>query len=60
MDPNANLQELYAYAARIIFMTENGGDEADLARVAKCLAENFLALDDWIANGGFLPSAWQR
>lgn len=53
MDPNANLKELLAWAnARA-----EGEADDDADRYA---AELVLALDEWIAGGGFLPKRWQR
>lgn len=53
MDPNANLEE----QLRIADAIESGtADDDDIAR----LAELVRSLDEWLTNGGFLPSAWQR
>ena len=54
MDPNANLAEQRRIAARMI---EN---DEDRPLLAYRLAELVEALDEWITNGGFLPSAWVR
>lgn len=59
MDPNANLKEMLELAASIQEAYEdedgNGIDQDDANR----LAELVEALNGWIRNGGFLPSAWQ-
>lgn len=57
MDPNANLDEQLQLADRILAFDELGDiDPDDSVR----LAELVKSLDEWITNGGFLPSAWQR
>jgi hypothetical protein len=55
MDPNANLAAQLRMARRI---TEGvSGRDYDIADVDR-LAELVLALNEWIARGGFLPAAW--
>lgn len=52
MDPDATLaeiRELLADAERVGWVKD--GDR---------LAELISALDTWIINGGFLPTAWRR
>ncbi len=51
MDPNANLKEQIEICKRIL---AEDVDESDAPR----LADLVLALNEWIAKGGFLPSAW--
>jgi hypothetical protein len=53
MDPNANLAEQRAIAARIIAEQESSGDAARLADLVD-------ALDGWLSNRGFLPRRWTR
>ena len=53
MDPNANLQEQLQLADLIL---DGLGTRANAER----LAELVVALDEWIAKGGFLPSKWLR
>jgi len=49
MDPNAALDELIGLATSDL---REFGDEVHR------LAELVLALDDWLARGGFLPTRW--
>jgi hypothetical protein len=56
MDPNANLAEQRRIVARI---NEEQYSAKDLIYDAIRLAELVQALDEWIAKGGFLPTAWQ-
>lgn len=50
MDPNEALRVLRAMVEAV--MTGDGCASVDE------LAEQFDALDEWIARGGFLPAAW--
>lgn len=52
MDPNANLFRQVTLATRVIA----GADDFDMTE----LAELVLNLDNWIRQGGFLPTAWER
>jgi hypothetical protein len=58
MDPNSNLAEQRRIAARLIEASDAGEppNETDALR----LAELCQALDEWIANGGFLPADWSK
>lgn len=56
MDPTANLREQIALADQII-KSESGNPQWSPAIE---LAELVLALNDWIAGGGFLPEQWQQ
>lgn len=53
MDPNANLREQLALAAKAI------DDGSRVSHDARRLAELVLALDDWLQAGGFAPAAWK-
>jgi len=56
MDPNEALERLLSTARCIL-----GGEAGDMFdESADELAEQVLALDEWLRKGGFLPSAWQR
>lgn len=55
MDPSANLAEMRRIVARV-----NEGDSTDHSADLVRLAELFDALDNWIAGGGFLPTAWAK
>jgi len=58
MDPDENLAQQRVLAALLMEQIENlrDIDETDVLR----LSELVIALDEWIAGGGFLPAAWQR
>ena len=68
MDPNATLQRLRELCSEAIDLTDVDPDELehspDRDEALECLAgeiaELFQALDGWLSNGGFKPSAWQR
>jgi len=55
MDPNANLAEQLEIACRLL--GTDCLDKSDLPDAVR-LAELVLALDEWIGQGGFLPSHW--
>lgn len=56
MDPNANLKEQREIVAR---MLDDDAESPDgFANDATRLAELVQALDEWLTNGGFLPSEW--
>lgn len=57
MDPNENLRQQRALAARLIEAAENGREvsEDDVLE----LSELVVALDNWLAAGGFPPDAWR-
>lgn len=50
MDPNEALRVVREAARRLL-------DEYD-AEAAYELAERFVALDEWLTRGGFLPAVW--
>ena len=58
MDPDANHAEQMKLAARLMEAIENGRDvdRDDALR----LTELVIALDEWLASGGFLPRAWRK
>ena len=58
MDPDANLEEQLALAHAIA--DDDGESEDGFADDATRLAELVIALDEWIAKGGFLPTTWQK
>ena len=51
MDPNTALAMMLRWANRAIEDPESSVHDIDQA-------ERILALDEWIANGGFLPTRW--
>lgn len=59
MDPNATHKELKELATKVRADYEdhvrNGVDQDDADRLAQLV----LAMDEHLANGGFLPTAWQ-
>lgn len=54
MDPDECLKEIRKLTMLIGVAT----DPNDFVGYAADLAEHVEALDEWIANGGFLPKAW--
>ena len=58
LDPDENLREQKKIAADLLRAQERGGFSSfdDVAR----LAELVLALDEWMAKGGFPPNAWKQ
>lgn len=51
MDPDENYQSLKRLAERELAEGDGKSDR---------MAELFLALDEWISGGGFLPKPWRR
>lgn len=51
MDPDEALKLLQGLARRL---------EDDVDEEAREMAERFIALDDWLSQGGFLPREWAR
>lgn len=60
MDPNKTLEEMLALAKRLenAMDTEEYPDDLALGEDAEELAALVLALDGWLAKGGFMPGAW--
>jgi len=56
MDPNQNLTDLIVICER---WEEWGSLDIDPVAAMDRLTELFLALDDWIAGGGFIPDRWR-
>jgi len=55
MDPNQVLADLMELTARVDSETEPlTSDDAEQ------MAEKFIALNDWMRKGGFLPTAWAK
>lgn len=54
MDPNEALKAIREMIAN--YNSEKGISGWDL----EALVQNFAALDQWIASGGFLPEAWSK
>lgn len=57
MDPNANLEEQREIRAQIL---EGRGNFYANPQHAIRLAELSEAMDTWLTNGGFLPTAWKE
>jgi len=53
MDPDLALAEALDLAVRLIDEEAEDGDDVRLAELV-------LALNRWMASGGFMPSAWER
>ena len=67
MDPNVTLNEMRELAQRLLHSESYPGaigTDQGAASAAKRwsdgyrLAELFVALDEWIVKGGFLPESW--
>lgn len=59
VDPNALLAQLRD-AARSTMDAWDDPELSDTVTVNEMqMAEAFLSLDDWVARGGFLPTAWR-
>jgi hypothetical protein len=55
MDPNETLSQIRAKLADL----ETPLDDSDDAwNIVQEITELFCGLDDWLKNGGFLPSDW--
>lgn len=54
MDPNTALKDLKGLLAEPL----NDKDASELRRHLREVAEQFYALDGWLAKGGFPPSEW--
>lgn len=62
MDPDANLEEQIKLALGMVdedIDKHTASDTANLASRGQRLAELVLALDDWLAKGGFKPKRWR-
>lgn len=64
MDPDVNLKEQRDLARRILACVEAHSHEpmggtAGFMLGAEALAGLVVALDNWIATGGFLPKRWE-
>jgi hypothetical protein len=57
MDPDANLARQLELAQEIIDKIDDGDESA--VDKACALAELVLALNEWLARGGFKPKAWE-
>lgn len=69
MDPNSNLKDQVELAKAILAAALAAAETADDGEVedgqsffenAINLSEMVLALDQWLSNGGFLPTRWTR
>ncbi len=62
MDPNANLREQLEIASAILADYDNDASPSPeaLVNAVVTLAEQVIALDQWIRAGGFLPDAWDK
>jgi hypothetical protein len=64
MDPETNLEKQLQLAQKILRYLDTGDDPRRVLTVveedAEKLAELVLALDEWLSQGGFRPSRWQR
>lgn len=63
MDPNANLDELLSLATTLIDIDPDeltASQTTDVVTDATRMSELILALNGWIAKGGFLPRRWAQ
>lgn len=61
MDPTEALKLAREEAARFTKMFDkDDGDDDDIIEVANDFVSHFLALDAWIAGGGFQPEQWHQ
>lgn len=54
MDPNEALKRLRHWAGDVLDMNQDGASVPEIEA-----AEQFRALDEWLAGGGFLPDDWK-
>lgn len=54
MDPNAARQTVRKWAKGVVKYPDQ------FSNYDYRVAESFLALDQWLSNGGFLPTDWER
>ena len=59
MDPNRAHARLSELAGRLVQGNPSDLEWRNLLAAAEEAAEAFVALDEWIRSGGFLPTAWQ-
>ena len=59
MDPNATLASIHSAIQDRNTAIQNEDSDAEIDAMVDII-ESFNALDVWITNGGFLPTAWQR
>ena len=64
MDPNMTLLDLRFLFSRLrrLLGEDRANPQFDLIlnAMASDISERFGALDEWLSNGGFLPTAWER
>ena len=70
MDPNETLAEMRRLVSEIAEAMSDAYEAEPLARAARHyeradtlranLADTFVALDEWLTNGGFPPAAWMN
>jgi hypothetical protein len=60
MDPDVTLKQIRKEAERIMLVADltNPSVKKDYMEAAESLAENFINLDSWLSQQGFLPKAW--
>lgn len=61
MDPDANLKEQISLSSEILNAISQGEiKESPIELSAERLSELVKALNEWLVNGGFLPTSWQH
>lgn len=61
MDPDETLKQLRALSKKLTTVQQADDEDfllVDQANIAQEYADLFMALDEWITRGGFLPKAW--
>lgn len=57
MDPDETLRLIRHHVRALL---DPRTDSAERIHSGQALAEHFVDLDAWLAQGGFLPESWQR
>lgn len=60
MDPNLTLSNLLHDAWLLSQLDVSDGTDQSLVDLTARVAANITALNEWLANGGFLPDAWRK
>jgi len=60
MDPNELYESLREIAEFVVEQSEMDEPDVDISDDYAEMAKQFLDLDKWIRNGGFLPEEWEK
>jgi len=58
MDPDEALKKLRELAAKVLAAQDD--DYINARYICEEFAESFDALDEWLINGGFKPTDWDK